>query len=47
MTVEVRTTDPRTGQPAFDAREAMVKLAEQEGVWVITAAEPVATLQRP
>ena len=28
MTVEVTTTDPRTGQPAFDAREAMVKLAE-------------------
>jgi len=47
MTVEVRTTDPRTGQPAFDAREAMVRLAEQDGVWVITAAEAVPTLQRP
>ena len=47
MTVEVRTTDPRTSQPVFDAREAMVKLADQEGVWVITAAEAVATLQRP
>ena len=47
MTVEVQTTDPRTNQPAFDAREAMVRLAYQEGAWVVTAGEAVATLQRP
>jgi hypothetical protein len=47
MTVEVTSRDARTGQPAYDAREAMVRLAEQEGVWVITAAEPTETLERP
>lgn len=47
MTVEVRTTDPRTDQPTFDAREAIVTLADQEGRWLITTAESVATLQRP
>ena len=46
MTVEVGRRS-RTGQPAFDAREAMVELADRNGVWVITAAEAVATLQRP
>jgi hypothetical protein len=47
MTVEVTTTDPQTNQPAFDAREAMVNVAKQDGAWVVTAAESVATLQRP
>ena len=47
MTVEITSPDPRTGQPAYDAREVRVEMAEQEDVWVITAAEPVETLQRP
>ena len=47
MTVEITTADPRTGRRAVDAREVTVTLAEQEGVWVITSAEPVETLQRP
>ena len=47
LTVEVTTPDPRTGQPAVDAREAKVGMAEREGVWVITSAAPVETLQRP
>ena len=47
MTVEISSPDPRTGQPAYDAREVKVGMAEQEGVWVITTAEPVETLQRP
>jgi hypothetical protein len=47
MTVEISSPDPRTGQPAYDAREVRVGMAEQEGVWVITTAELVETLQRP
>ena len=47
LTVEVTTSDPRTGQPVVDAREAMVGLAEREGIWGITTAEPAETLQRP
>jgi hypothetical protein len=47
MTVEVTTPDPRTGQPVVDAREAIVGMAEREGIWVITTAEPAETLQRP
>ena len=47
MTVEINSSDPRTGQPAYDAREVRVGMAEQEGAWVITTAEPVETLQRP
>ena len=47
MTVEINSFDPRTGQPAYDAREVTVGMAEQEGEWVITTAEPVETLQRP
>lgn len=47
MTVEVRTTDPQTGQAVFDPREAKVTLASADGRWVITSAETVETLQRP
>ena len=47
LTVEVTMSDPRTGQPTLDARDAMVALAERDGVWVVTSAEPAATLQRP
>jgi hypothetical protein len=47
VTVEVTTPDPRTGQPAVDAREAKVGMAERDGVWVITSAEPVETPPRP
>jgi hypothetical protein len=47
MTVEITTPDPRTGQPAVDAREAIVGMAKREGVWVITNAEPAETLQHP
>jgi len=47
MTVEISSPDLRTGQPTYDAREVTVGMAEQEGVWVITTAEPVETLQRP
>jgi SnoaL-like domain len=47
MTVEIASPDPRSGQPAYDAREVRVELAEQEGAWVITTAEPVQALQRP
>ena len=47
LTVEVTISDPRTGQPVVDARDAMVALAERDGIWVVTSAEPAATLQRP
>jgi SnoaL-like domain len=47
MTVEITTPDPATGQPAYDAREVRVEMAEQEDAWVITTAEAVETLQRP
>jgi hypothetical protein len=47
MTVEVTSRDPRTGQPAFDAREVAVGLEEQDSTWVVTTAEPLETLQRP
>jgi hypothetical protein len=47
MTVEIESRDPTTGQPALDRREAVVVLAERDGAWVITAAEPAGTGQRP
>jgi hypothetical protein len=47
MTVEVAGEDRATGQPSFDAREVMVRLAEQSGAWVVTTAETAETLQRP
>jgi hypothetical protein len=47
FTVQVTTRDAQTGQLAIDAREAAVEMAREDGVWVITAAEPVETLQRP
>lgn len=47
LTVEVTILDPRTGQPLVDAGEAMVALAERDGIWVVTSAEPAATPQRP
>jgi hypothetical protein len=47
MTVEITAPDPRTGEPAVDAQEAIVGMAEREGVWVITNAEPAETLQHP
>jgi hypothetical protein len=46
LTVVLTTSDPATGQPVVDSRDAMAGLAEREGVWVITTAEPVETLQR-
>ena len=47
MTVEITSSHPQTGQTAYDAREVRVGMAKQDGVWVITTAEPVETLQRP
>jgi hypothetical protein len=47
MTVEIESRDPATGQPALDTREARVELAERDGAWVITTAEPTETVQRP
>ena len=47
MTVEVESRDPSTGQPALDSREMLVGLAKRDGVWVITTAEPMETVQRP
>lgn len=47
MTVEVRTEDPQSRRPVIDAREAIVELAELDGQWLITTAEPAETLQRP
>ena len=47
MTVEITGEDPGSGQPSLDAREVMVRLAEQSDAWVITTAEPLETLQRP
>ena len=47
MTVEITTSDPGTGQPVLDAREGVVGMAEREGVWIITSAEPTETVQRP
>jgi hypothetical protein len=47
LTVEIESADPNTGRPVFDAREARVNLAKQDGTWVITAVEPVPTLERP
>ena len=46
MTVEMTSRDPATGQSTFDAREANVGLAERDGAWVITTAEPAETLQK-
>jgi hypothetical protein len=47
MTVEIETRDPDTGQPALDTRDALVRLAAQDGQWVITTAEPTEAGQRP
>ena len=47
MTVEITTRDPRTGKPGVEAREAIFGMAEREGSWVITNAEPAETLQHP
>jgi len=47
MIVEVTTRNEATGQPAIDAREVKVGLAERDGVWVITTAEPTAVAKAP
>ena len=47
MTVEIESRDPATGQPALDSREMTVGMAERDGAWVITTAEPTPTPQRP
>jgi hypothetical protein len=47
MTVEIESRDPNTDQPALDTREATVGLAERDGAWVITTAEPAEAGQRP
>jgi hypothetical protein len=47
MTVEVTTPDTATGQPVVDAREAVIGMAEQDGVWLITTAEPIEPVLRP
>jgi hypothetical protein len=47
MTVEITGRDPRTSVPSIDAREATIRLSEQDDVWVVTTAEPSETLQRP
>jgi hypothetical protein len=47
MTVELESRDPSTGQPAYDTREAMVEMAERDGAWVITTAEPTGPNLRP
>jgi hypothetical protein len=47
MTVEVTTRDRNTGQPSFENHEAKVVLAKQDGVWLITSAEPNETPSRP
>ena len=47
MTVEITSPDPGTGQPSYDAREVRVEMAEQEGAWVVTTAEPAEIRQRP
>jgi hypothetical protein len=47
MTVEVTTRDSNTGQPSFENHEARVALAKQDGVWLITSAEPNETPSRP
>jgi hypothetical protein len=46
LTAVVTTSDPATGQPVVDARDAMAGMAKREGVWVITTAEPVETLRQ-
>jgi len=47
MTVEITTRDGSTGQPSFENHEAKVALAKQDGVWLITSAEPNETPSRP
>ena len=47
MTVEIESRDPATGRPALDSRDMTVGLAERDGAWVITMAEPAATGPRP
>ena len=47
MTVEVTTRDRSTGQPSFENHEAKVALAKQDGVWLITSAEPNETPSSP
>ena len=43
MTVEIESRDAATGRPALDSRDMTVGLAERDGAWVITMAEPGAT----
>jgi hypothetical protein len=44
LTVVLTTSEP-AGQPTVDSRDALVGLAQREGVWVITTAEPAETPQ--
>ena len=47
LTVQIESRDPATGQPALDSRDMKVDLAERDGTWVVTAAEPVVAVPRP
>jgi SnoaL-like domain len=47
LTVAITSTDPATGQPAVDTREARVGMAKRDDIWVITTAEPIAAPPRP
>ena len=47
MTVEVNVANPDAGQPSIEAREVRVEMTKMEGLWLLTAAEPAETLQRP
>jgi hypothetical protein len=47
MTVQVNVANPPAGQPPIEAREVRVEMTKMEGLWLLTAAEPAETLQRP
>lgn len=47
LTVEVTTRDERTHQAIADSRDANVRLAKQDGGWVIINAEPYEPPARP
>jgi hypothetical protein len=47
LTVEITTSEPATGKPSVEGREALVGMTERGGIWLVTTAEPIETLQRP
>lgn len=47
LTATLSSRDPRTGEPAVDAREAVLTMRKLEGEWVISSVVGADTLKRP